>query len=198
MFPDFLKTKEKLQKMLDGEMQKARLRHMGPLANVRASMIFEGSKTVVIREDGSVDGGDLESTTVKLEVKFEEVEKMNHEMVLDKINRAAEEMAAKIAKLFYEQLTKSAEEVGNVVSAGGEPFSIDLFFDMLEKIYIDFDEAGNPGQLMCPVNPELYPSIAKAIAQAEADPANERRYQAIIERKREEWYAREGNRKLVG
>ena len=69
---------------------------------------------------------------------------------------------------------------------------------MLEKIYIDFDEAGNPGQLMCPVNPELYPSIAKAIAQAEADPANERRYQAIIERKREEWYAREGNRKLVG
>ena len=57
MFPDFLKTKEKLQKMLDGEMQKARLRHMGPLANVRASMIFEGSKTVVVREDNSIDEG---------------------------------------------------------------------------------------------------------------------------------------------
>lgn len=194
MFPDFLKTKEKLQKMLDDEMQKARLRHMGPLANVRASMIFEGSKPVVIREDGSVDGGDLESTTVKLEVKFEEVEKMNHEMVLDKINRAAEEMAAKIAKLFYEQLTKSAEEVGNVVSAGGEPFSIDLFFDMLEKIYIDFDEAGNPNELGVVVHPERLSSISRVISQAEADP----RSQAIIERKREEWYAREGNRKLVG
>ena len=120
MFPDFLKTKEKLQKMLDQEMKKARLFHMGPLADVPESMIFEGDKTVVVREDGSIDEENLESTTVKLEVKFEEVEKMNHEMVLDKINRAAEEMASKMAKLFYEQITESADEVGNVISAGGE------------------------------------------------------------------------------
>ena len=198
MFPDFLKTKEKLQKMLDQEMKKARLFHMGPLAVVPESMIFEGDKTVVVREDGSIDEENLESTTVKLEVKFEEVEKMNHEMVLDKINRAAEEMASKMAKLFYERLTESADEVGNVISAGGEPFSIDLFFEMLEKIHIDFDEAGNPSQLMCPVNPKLFPSIAETISQAKADPANDRRFEAIIERKREEWRVRESNRKLVG
>ena len=162
MFPDFLKTKEKLQKMLYYEMQKARLFHMGPLAVVPESMIFEGSKTVVVREDDSVDEENLENITVKLEVRFEEVEKMNHKMVLDKINSVTEEMAAKMAKLFYERLTKSAEEVGNVVSAGGEPFSIDLFFEMLEKIDWDFDEAGNPSQLMCPVNPRLFPSIAKS------------------------------------
>ena len=198
MFPDFLKTKEKLQKMLDQEMKKARLFHMGPLAVVPESMIFEGDKTVVVREDGSIDEENLESTTVKLEVKFEEVEKMNHEMVLDKINRAAEEMVSKMAKLFYERLTESADEVGNVISAGGEPFSIDLFFEMLEKIHIDFDEAGNPSQLMCPVNPKLFPSIAETISQAKADPANDRRFEAIIERKREEWRVRESNRKLVG
>jgi hypothetical protein len=198
MFPDFLKTKENLQKMLDQEMKKARLFHMGPLAVVPESMIFEGDKTVVVREDGSIDEKNLESTTVKLEVKFEEVEKMNHEMVLDKINRAAEEMASKMAKLFYERLTESADEVGNVISAGGEPFSIDLFFEMLEKIHIDFDEAGNPSQLMCPVNPKLLPSIAETISQAKADPANDRRFEAIIERKREEWRVRESNRKLVG
>jgi hypothetical protein len=194
MFPDFLKTKENLQKMLDQEMKKARLFHMGPLAVVPESMIFEGDKTVVVREDGSIDEKNLESTTVKLEVKFEEVEKMNHEMVLDKINRAAEEMASKMAKLFYERLTESADEVGNVISAGGEPFSIDLFFEMLEKIHIDFDEAGNPNELGVVVHPERLSSISRVISQAEADP----RSQAIIERKREEWYAREGNRKLVG
>ena len=198
MFPDFLKTKEKLEKMLDQEMKKARLSHMGPLAAVPQSMIFEGHKNVVAREDGSVDEGDMESTTVTLEVKFEEVEKMDHTMVLDKIDRAAEEMAAKVAKSFYDQLKNLADETGNVVSADGKPFSIDMYFEALEKMHIDFDEAGNPSQLMSIVNPKLYPSIAKAIAQAEADPANERRFQAIIERKREEWYAREGNRKLVG
>ena len=198
MFPDFLKTKEKLQRMLDYEMQKARLFHMGPLAVVPESMIFEGNKTVVVREDDSVDEENLESIAVKLEVKFDEVEKMNHEMVLDKINRAAEEMASKMAKLFYERLTKSADEVGNVISAGGEPFSIDLFFEMLEKIHVDFDEEGNPSQLMSTVSPKLFPSIAKVISQAKTDPANDRRYQTIIERKREEWRVRESNRKLVG
>ena len=198
MFPDFLKTKENLQKMLDYEMQKARLFYMGPLAAVSESMIHEGNKTVVMREDGSIDEENLESIAVKLEVKFDEVEKMNHEMVLDKIGRAAQEMASGMAKLFYEGLTKSADEVGNVISADGKPFSIDLFFEMLEKIHVDFDEEGNPIQLMCPVNPKLLPSIAKTISQAKADPANDRRYQAIIERKREEWRARESNRKLVG
>ena len=198
MFPDFLKTKEKLQKMLDYEMQKARLFHMGPLAVVPESTIFEGNKTVVVREDDSIDEENLKSIAVKLEVKFDEVEKMNHEMVLDKINRAAEEMAGKLKTLSFEQIGKAAEEVGNVASAGGKPFSIDLFFEMLEKIHIDFDEAGNPSQLMCPVNPQLFPSIAETISQAKADPANDRRYEAIIERKREEWRVRESNRKLVG
>ena len=191
MFPDFLKTKEKLQKMLDQEMKKARLRHMGPLANVRESMIFEGNKTVVVREDGSIDEENLESIAVKLEVKFDEVEKMNHEMVLDKIDRAAEEMAVKISELFFEQLTKITDETGNVVSSDGAPFSIDLFLELLGKMEIDFDEAGNPSGLSFV---PFTSSISRVISQAEADP----RYQAIIERKKEEWYVREGNRKLVG
>lgn len=184
--------------MLDYEIQKARLFHMGPLAVVPESMIFEGNKTVVVREDGSVDEESLESIAVKLEVKFDEVEQMNHEIVLDKINRTTEKMAGKLKKLAFEQIGKAAEEIGNVVSADGKPFSIDLLFEMLEKIHIDFDEAGNPSHLMCPVNPKLFPSIAKIISQAKADPANDRRYEAIIERKREEWRVRESNRKLVG
>ena len=191
MFPDFLKTKEKLQRMLNEEMKEVRLKHMGPLANVRESMIFEGNKTVVVREDDSIDEENLESITVKLEVKFDEVEKMNHEMVLDKINRAAEEMAVKTSELFFEQLTKITDETGNVVSSDGAPFSIDLFLELLGKMEIDFDEAGNPSGLSFV---PFTSSISRVISQAEADP----RYQAIIERKKEEWYVREGNRKLVG
>ena len=194
MFPDFLKTKEKLQKMLDQEMQKARLSHMGPFADVPKSMIFEGDKHTVVREDNSIDEGSLESTRVKLEIKFDEVEKMNHEMVLDKINQAAEEMAGKLKKLAFEQIEKSVEEAGNVGSTGGKPLSVNSLFEVLEKIDIDFDEAGNPNELGVVAHPERLSSISRVISQAEADP----RYQAIIERKREEWYAREGNRKLVG
>ena len=45
---------------------------------------------------------------------------MNHEMVLDKINQAAEEMAGKTKRLAFEQIKKSVEEAGNVGSDGWE------------------------------------------------------------------------------
>ena len=193
MFPDFLKTKEKLQKMLYYEMMQAHLTHMGPLADVPVSMIFEGNRTVVIREDGSYEERNLEEITAELQVKFEEVEKMPHEIVLDKINGVTEEMAGKLKKSAYEQIEKSADEVGNVVDADGKPFSIDLLLELLEKIDIDFDEAGNPTLVMVS-GTKLAPSINKVIA----DPENSRRYHALMERKKEEWRVRESNRKLVG
>lgn len=198
MFPDFLETKEKLQKMLYYEMMQTYLTQMGPLADVPVSIIFEGNKTVVIREDGSSEERNLEEITAELQVKFEEVEEMPHEMVINKINGVTEEMVGKIKRSFYEQIEKSAGEVDNVVSADGKPFSMDLFFELLEKIDIDFDEAGNPSGLAFVAGPKLYPTVAKVIAQAKTDPENDRRYKTIIERKREEWRAREGNRKLVG
>ena len=198
MFPDFLKVKERLKKMHDNIMEQAFLFHMRPFDGVPTSIIFEGNKTVVIREDGSVEEGNLEENSVEMRVELAEVEEMTHDMVLDRINRTAKEMAGKMKKSTYEQIGKLAEEVGNVVDAGGKQFSMDLFFEMLEKIDQDFDEDGNPSQLMCPVNPKLFPSIAKVISQSKADPENDRRYKEIIERKKEEWRARESNRKLVG
>ena len=194
MFPDFLKTKEKLKKRLDYETKKARLSYIGPLADVPVSMVFEGNKTVFAREDGSIQEVKMEKSTVKLEIKLAEVEKMNHDMVINKVSDLGGKMAEQEAKLFYEQIIKSAEEVGNVDSTDGKPFSVDLLFNMLEKIDIDFDEEGNPSGLTFVANSKMSPSIAKLFAQVEADP----RYQEIIERKREEWRARESNRKLVG
>ncbi len=194
MLPDFLKTKEKLEKMLNSERKKAELLHLGPVADTPKSMIFEGNKTIIIRQDGSCEELEMEQTTSRLEVKWEEVETMTHEMVLDKINGPAEEMAKKLKRSFYETLSETAEEVGNVTSLGGEPLTIDVFLEMLEEMHISFDEEGNPSGLTFAASPELRPALVEIISQTEADP----RYQELMERKREEERVRENNRKLVG
>ena len=198
MLPDFLKVKEKLEIMLDYSFRQDHLSHLGPFANVPISLSFEGNKTILIRADGSVEEMNPKQATAELQVKYEEFEEMDDAMVLNKINSAAEEMAGNQAKSFYEEVGKAAEEVGNVVSADGKPFSIDMFFEGLEKIDIDFDEDGNPSGLMCPVSPALYPSVVKAVEQAKADPEMDKRFDSIMERKKEEWRVRESNRKLVG
>ena len=198
MLPDFLKIKEKLQKLLDYQIRRAHLSHMGPLARIPESMVFEGNKTVLIREDGSVEEQTPETAIAEIEVKSTEVEAMQPGMVLDKIDKVAEDLAEQKARTFYRQLDKSAEEGGTVVSSGGKPFSIDLHFEMLEKIDMDFDEAGKPEGVAFVVNPKILPSIDDCLSKAFADPENERRYNEIIARKREEWHVRESNRKLVG
>ncbi len=198
MLPDFLKTKEKIQKMLDYTYRQAISGHLGPIAGVPKSILFEGNKSIVNHEDGSVSETKPEEISIKLQINLAEVETMNHEKVLEKIDQFASIMAEKHAKLFYAKVDETVEEAGNVVSADGKPFSMDLFFEVLEKIPRDFDEEGNPSELMCPVNPKLFPSVAKVIEQAKTDPEMDKRINDIMERKREEWRVRESNRKLVG
>lgn len=198
MLPDFLNVKGKLEIMFDYAFMQYLSLHLGPVANVPVSLAFEGNKTILVREDGSVEEMNPKQATAELQVDLTEFEKINEEVVINKIDGVAEEMAGQKAKSFYEEVGKAAEEVGNVVDADGKPFSMDLFFEGLEKIDIDFDEAGNPSGLMCPVHPKLFPSIAKVIEQAKDDPEINKRYDAIMDRKREEWRVRESNRKLVG
>ena len=198
MLPDFLKVKEKLGKKINYQLKQALLLHLGPLADVPTLMFFEGNKAIMIREDGSVAEMNPQEIRIEQVINSAELEGMSHEMILEKIDTMAEEMAEKQKQLSYEVIRKTAEEVGNVVSGDGEPVSIDLLFQMLEKVSQDFDEAGNPDELTFVANPEVYASIVKVISQAAADPANDRRYNAIIERKREASRVRENNRKLVG
>lgn len=198
MLPDYLKIKEKLQKMLDYQMRQANLSHLGPLAKISVSMNFEGNRTVLIRGDGSVDEMQPKVASTEIEVKLAEAETMTPEMVNDMINNAAEEIAAQQAGIIYKKIDKYAEEDGTVVSSGGGPFSIDKYFELLEKIDIDFDEAGNLEGLAFVVNPKAYHQIVDVLSKGLSKPENKRRYQQIIERKREEFRVRENHRKLVG
>lgn len=197
MLPDFLKTKEKLKKMLDSERKKAELLHLGPVADAPRSMIFEGkrtNRTVIIYTDAPCEEIKMEKLTSRLAVKWEEVETMTHEIVLNKINETAKEMAEQIKKSYYGTLIEAAEEAGNVTSTDGKPLSVDMILEMLEKMNVSFDEEGNPSGLTFAGSPELRPVIAEVISQAESDP----RYQTLMEEKKEEWRARESRRKLVG
>ena len=199
MLPDFLKVKARLETMLNYQMELARLSHLGPLAAIRESVVFEGNKTTIIREDGSVGETEFVEITTELQVNFAEVEEMTHEMVLHKIDEVAKEMAEQIARsVVYEELNRITDETGNVISDDGKLFSIEMLFEMLGKMDLDFDDAGNPSGTMFVAHLHLFPAIAKAISQAEADPETAKRAQGLMDQKREEWRVRENNRKLVG
>ena len=194
MLPDFLKMKEKLKKMIISERKKALLRHMGPFADIPQSILFEGNKAILIREDGSREEVKMEKAEVKMEIKLEEAEEMTHERVLDKIDTMAREMAGKKAKSVSELISKAAEKAGNVTSLDGKPLTIDVLLDEIEKMPLSLDEEGQPSGLRFAAGSKLTPSLNKIMSQLKSHP----RYQKLIEQKREEWRVRENRRKLVG
>ena len=194
MLPDFLKTKEKLKKMLNSEMKKAQLRHIGPFADSPKSNIFEGDEVILIREDRSRGEMKMRKMQAAVDFKLEEIEEMTHERVLDKIDTMAREMAKQIAERGYEVIEEAAQEVGNVTSADGKPLSVDLLLENLEKMHLSFDEEGQLSGLRLVAHPNMSSALENIYSQLESHP----RYQELMERKREEERVRKNNRELVG
>jgi hypothetical protein len=72
-------------------------------------------------------------------------------------------------------------------------------FKSLERILLDFDDQGKPIMpTMLSGSQELAAELSEALHQIETTPDLRRRFEAVIDRKREEWRARESSRNLVG
>lgn len=194
MLPDFLKTKDKLKRMIRSEVKKSKVLHMGAFGDVPQTILFEGHRSTLIRDDGSCEDIQMKRARAEVEVKIDEIEELTHEKVLDKIDVMARELAKKFSKTAVDTLKRASEDVGNVVSADGEPFSIDILLQGMEKMHLSFDEDGQVRGIQFIANPKMKVSYEKIFSEVENDP----RYKELIERKREEWRVRENNRKLVG
>lgn len=94
---------------------------------------------------------------------------------------------------------EATERVGNRIDAGGQPFSADLYFKMLETVHIDFDSYGRPDTsgVHLVMHPDQSEHVQLLMTKWQADESFQSRYREIMLKKREEWRDRESNRKLV-
>ena len=101
--------------------------------------------------------------------------------------------------MLYRKHGEATARVGNQVDAGGAPFSADLYFEMLEKLQIDFDDLGEPdtGGARLVMHPDMAERVIPLMKAWEADETFQQRYRDLMLRKRDEWRDRESNRKLV-
>ena len=86
-------------------------------------------------------------------------------------------------------------KTGNVVHAGGKPFSEDTFLDVIEAMEHSFARDGS----WQPPTMIVGPGMAEQIAAAgEMSAAGNNRLKAILEKKRDDFRRREAARILVG
>ena len=198
MLPDFPELKKRLillaQFICSQQVKADEL--IGP---IRSMPYFEGNRLVT----GDVEGHLQESTTDEMEIPCEidrsEIIEKGIDALVEILKKATEIQLQAMRKMLLEKTNSGAARVGNQIDAAGEPFSMDLYFKLLETVQIDFDSDGRPDisgtrLVMHPTQAERVQSL---MTQWQTDESFQCRYRETMLRKREEWRDRESNRKLV-
>ena len=107
------------------------------------------------------------------------------------IEERAKEEVLGLEKWILDNLQRSTEAMGQVVRGSGG-ISHDILLDALEKVEIEFLPTGEVRDLQWILNP----SDAKKIQEIPPTPAQEQRFQAIMQKKWREWNARQGRRRV--
>jgi len=198
MLPDFPKAKQKLHKLVMSRTKRRTKSQTGPFGEAPSKPLFEGDKLKIERSDGSVDISEIGRFEVELKISSKDVEKMRPDEMVKIFDDAAEKMGGQISKRFYKELEKITQESGNVVDGKGQPFSIDQYFDVLEKIEIEFRPDGEPEIPTVVAGPKLAEKIKQVLSEELKKSEIQNRFNRIIEKKRRDWLDRESSRKLVG
>lgn len=198
MLPDWPEVKNDIRKKLDEFLSERVFQHLGIIREVPRHRIFEGRKSYIKRTSGRKDEFEFKEIKVPIRYNTKELPNYTIEDILIELDTAAQDMANQMASHTYETISKAVDQIGNVVHSKGKPFTIDTMFEALDKIYIDFDENGNPRMPQLHIHPDFYNEIKQLQEEYEKNPEIKQRLKELLVSKKEEWRACEVSRKLVG
>lgn len=196
MLPDFPKLKRRIHRAITRQMR-AQIRQDPLLSRVRHKRHFEGNRWEAITEDGKRRETEYVRSSAPQTVNRADVLQKGIGAFLETVSPIAEEMQKQAVELMAKTLERVTAETGNVVDAGGKPITFDHYMEMYEKVWVDFDDAGNPYPHTLVAGPEVITKLQESMKEWESDPEKASRFHKLIERKREEWRDRESHRKLV-
>jgi hypothetical protein len=196
MFPDIPPLKHEIAKKLQASFKQLVNGYMGAINEAPRYFIKEGRRVVTIRPDGQIDETELKAASVETTINFAEVPFLSFQDRIAKLDEAAQEMAKQISEHAFAQINEAVERVGN--SINGQYLSPETFFEVLEKIHLDFDGDGGHSPLTVLIPPSLVQQAKETLEKLHQNPEYKVRYEEIITKKRMEWRDREAARKLVG
>lgn len=123
-------------------------------------------------------------------VSIEDVADFNVDQFLTDLHALADSMGGQVVRGMLEHISAVTEEYGNTIDATGRDFA-DAFADSLETMDISFDEEARPKLTIV-----MHPDQAEKLRENPPTPEQEARIDAILSRRREEWFASRRRRDL--
>lgn len=170
---------------------------LGPFADSPRFIQHEGTTHNYTTVQGDERSSDYQDMQVEAELRLSEVPSMDFASVLRLLIEKGRELGAQQARYHFGVLNEVIEETGNIVDGKGQPVTLDLLLETIEKLHISFDDAGNPRMPTIIVGPRMAPRFQEIMRKADSDENAKARLNEIMERKRVEWDEEQDRRKLV-
>jgi len=202
MLPDFPDLKASLnERIIAPRMLAVEVSRMGPFAESPHMIIHEGglnSINQVVHEDGSIDRSALARVEIKVKQDLRELENATPEAAAAMLDKVAGEMGDKMLKRNMEKLHAILEAADRGIDLRGKPLTADAVLDVWRGMLIRFDDKGVPQMPTMIAHPDTMKKLLQILEAAKGDDGFRRRYNQMIQDKKDEWHVREASRKLVG
>jgi len=151
----------------------------------------------VVRADLSESNTEAKQLSSLMEIKVDEIPSLTFEKAIAKHDEMIFDMVRKQTGFALERLNEDIPQ-SQTVNAKGKKLNAEIILEMLETIQLEFYPDGRPHKLHV-IGGLLTSERIKAVAEEfRNNPELQKRYDNLLARKREEWRAREADRKLVG
>jgi hypothetical protein len=195
MLPDYSETKQLFAQFFQTHMRR-RAREISPFRMVQERLLHEGRAMHVTRADNTESRTAPVRMSALLEVKYDEVENLTLEMALQKYDEVVLDIVRQQASLVRERLGSEIPPEHSV-DRKGRKLGPDILYEVMEKMQIEFYPDGRPHEIY--IDGPLFASGLDAVfKEIDCSPELTKKFNDLMDRKREDWRAREAHRKLVG
>lgn len=199
MIVDFISIKKKLHQRIDILLRDEIKRRTPFLSMIGHQLIHEGDRTFYETVNHEKKNLEYKKTESSFSFTREEMNKITFREIVEKIQKSAEDLAGQMERSMFKTLNETIEKSGNVIQ-GNHQFSPEDFLQGLEMIQVDFDDSRDKPNLPFLV---IHPKVAKKAMEQEVQMTEEekrefdKKKEQILDKKYEEYVARENKRKLV-
>jgi hypothetical protein len=151
----------------------------------------------IVRADQSDSTAGMQQLSSIMEIKLDEIPDLTFEKAIAKYDKTILDMVRKQTGFALERLREDVPK-SQSVDAKGHKLDAEMILQMLETIQLEFYRDGRPHELHVAGGLISREQLKAMDEELQKNSELQRRYNEVIERKREEWRAREASRKLVG
>jgi hypothetical protein len=166
MLPDYPELKRELRADLNLQLRLV-VNMSAPLASrIRSYHQAEGDSFTYETTEGKLVTKKFLRMVAKLEVPAGLSSSATHEEFTKQALEAAKGIAQQSEGLLFFTLDEELKQVGNAIDAGGKPFHLNMMWDGIERMDLDFDErSGEPKMPTIVVHPDMMKAIAQKIPE---------------------------------